>query len=227
MVWLSGFLERWSLRLIVFAFHAALVLAGCYVVIWWIAHDLNYDRIEDVPKREAGLVLGCVRKIGAYENQFFNERVNAAAALYEAGKVEYLIVSGDNHKNGYDEPTDLKAALIKKGVPAKRIYCDYAGFRTLDSVVRAKRIFTQDDCIIISQKFHNERALYIARRNGMYDAVAFNARDLSHDWMAKMYLREIFARVLAVLDVEVFGTTPKLLGEKIYIGANSPPVDAE
>ena len=140
--------------------------------------------------------------------------------------MQYIIVSGDNSRSGYDEPSEMKAALIAKGVPATRIYCDYAGFRTLDSVVRAQKVFGQREFIIISQKYHNERALYIAQRHGMRDCVAYNAADASAEKMFKQYLRELVARVMAVLDVEFFGTEPKKLGEKISIGEKTPPVDA-
>jgi SanA protein len=223
----SSFLERWAVRLVIIGTHVVIALLTCFGVIWWMAHGTIYHRVKDVPKREAGLVLGCVKMIGTRENTFFIERVNAAVELFAAGKVRYLIVSGDNHNRGYDEPTDLKAALVEQGVPADRIYCDYAGFRTLDSVVRAKKIFMQDDFTIISQKFHNERALYIAHRKGLPDVIAFNARDSSGEGMMKMYLRELFARVKAVIDVEMLGSKPKFLGDRIPMGEKTPPVDAK
>lgn len=221
------FLRNWWKRFIVIAASLALVVAAIFFLVGWFARDRCYSNIKDVPQRTLGVVLGCAKKIGPYANSFFNSRVNAAAKLFHAGKVQFLLVSGDNHRNGYDEPTDLKEALIKKGVPADHIYCDYAGLRTLDSIVRAHRVFGQNDFIIISQRFHNERALYIARRSGMRDAVAFNAQDVTSDWMFKMYLREIPARIKAVLDVEVLGTKPKFLGKKVLIGPDTPPVDAQ
>ena len=204
-----------------------LVVAACYIFVWRSAHDRCYTNINDVPQRKLGVVLGCAKKVGRYNNTFFTTRVDAAAQLYHAGKVQFLLVSGDNHRNGYDEPTDMKEALIKKRVPADHIYCDYAGLRTLDSIIRTQRVFDQNDFIIISQRFHNERALYIARRSGIRDAIAFDADDLNGDWMFKMYLREIPARIKAVLDVEILRTKPKFLGEKVLIGPNTPPVDAQ
>lgn len=167
-----------------------------------------------------------MKEIGELDNPFFVARVEAAAQLYHAGKVKFLLVSGDNFKRGYNEPADLKAALIAKGVPADRVYCDYAGFRTLDSVIRAKEVFGQDNVTIISQKFHNERALYMARRLGMPESVAFNAEDANRGWMLKMHLRESLARLLAIADVEILKTSPRFLGDKVTIGETTPPVDA-
>ncbi len=205
----------------------ALLIAALYFLVGWTAQGHCYNSVDDVPPRYLGVVLGCVKQVGRYENVFFNSRVKAAAELFHAGKVQFLLVSGDNHRNGYDEPTDLKEDLVKKGVPADHIYCDYAGLRTLDSIVRAQRVFGQRDFTIISQRFHNERALYIAHRSGMKDAVAYNAPDVADEWMFKMYLREIPARIKAVLDVEVLGTKPMFLGKKVLIGPNTPPVDAQ
>jgi SanA protein len=114
------------------------------------------------PARHVGLMLGC--------------RIQAAAQLFRAGKVEYLVVSGDNHVRGYDEPQDMKNGLIAAGVPAARIYCDYAGFHTLDSIVRVREVFGQTSVTVVSQEFHNRRAIFIARHRGV-DAIGFNAAD--------------------------------------------------
>lgn len=216
----------WSLRAVFVLLHAVVILAGFYAIVWWGSGGACYSNVEKIPPRLVGLVLGCVRKVGTYENLFFRNRVEAATALYRAGKVQYLIASGDNSNHGYDEPSDLKAALVAKGVPANRIYCDYAGFRTLDSVIRAKKVFGQDDFTVVSQRYHNERALYVARRSGMPDAVAFDAADVPGEWMIKPYIREAFARLKAVLDVEFLGTAPKFLGKRVAIGPRTPPVDA-
>lgn len=222
-----SFFKKWSLRVFVVAFTAASILVGVYAVVSWTAHGACYSSIESVPPRLAGLVLGCVKKVGRHDNLFFITRVEAAAKLHHSGKVQYLIVTGDNSRDGYDEPTDLKAALVRKGVPADRIYCDYAGFRTLDSVIRAKEVFGQEDFIIISQRFHNERAIYLARRGGMPDVAAFNAADPDSDSIYKMHLREILARCKAVLDVELLGTRPRFLGDPVSIGPDDPPADAQ
>ncbi len=175
------------------------------------------DACDQVPAMDVGLVLGCAPKLaGGRTNLFFTRRIDAAVALYQAGKVRALIVSGDNHREGYDEPTAMKEALMAAGVPESRIYCDYAGFRTLDSVVRAREVFGQNRLVIVSQRFHNERAVYLAQQKGM-EVVALNAADVPVRSAAKTWLRERFARVKAVLDVMILRTEPKFLGEPVKV----------
>lgn len=226
-VWFDGFLRASLLNCFKWGIHLCIVLAGFYGFVWWMARDRVYHDVKDVPVRYAAVVLGCVKKVGGYDNTFFKTRIEAAKKLYDEEKVQYIIVSGDNSHNGYDEPTDMKAALVAKGVPATKIYCDYAGFRTLDSVLRARKVFGQPDFIVVSQHFHNERAVYIARRYGMDDVIGYDAADAEAGWMIKMYARELLSRVMAVLDVEILQTKPKFLGKKIEISEKTPPVDAQ
>ncbi len=149
-------------------------------------------------------------------NLYFSYRIEAAYALYRAKKVAYILVSGDNGEKTYNEPKKMRDALIKKGVPAEKIVLDYAGFRTLDSVVRAKEVFGQESFIVVSQKFHNERALYIAENRGL-KAFGFNARDVAQYAGFKTHLREYLARVKMMLDLYILGTSPKFLGEAVEI----------
>lgn len=182
------------------------------------ANGKCFDGCAQVPAMDVGLVLGCSPKVaGGRTNLFFTRRIDAAVALYQAGKVRALIVSGDNHREGYDEPTAMKEALVAAGVPESRIYCDYAGFRTLDSVVRAREVFGQDRLVIVSQRFHNERAVYLAQQKGMEEVAALNAADVPVRSAAKTWLRERFARVKAVLDVKILRTEPKFLGEPVKV----------
>jgi SanA protein len=224
--WFNAFVTRWLVRLLVVATHLTLVMLACYVVVWGMAREHCYDSVDEIPVKYAAIVLGCPPKVGPYENAFFTARVDAAARLFSAGKVQYLVVSGDPDKNGHNEPREMKAALIAKGVPADHIYSDEAGFRTLDSVVRARKIFGQRDFTIVSQRFHNERALFLARRLVAPDSVAFDAAPAHPAAMFKSYLREIGARVMVVLDVAVLKTQPKELGDKVTVGPKSPPVDS-
>jgi SanA protein len=184
----------------------------------WITHRATgkiYSDVESIPENEVALLLGA-NKTGAYggPNLFFRYRIEAAAALYKAGKIHLIIVSGDNHKKEYDEATDMRDALIALGVPEAAITLDYAGFRTLDSVVRCKKIFGTDKITIISQKFHNQRALFIAAKYGI-DAIAFNAQDVPSRYALKTSVREYFARFKAVLDLYVVHTAPKFLGDPV------------
>jgi len=171
--------------------------------------------VNKIKKTKTALLLGTSRTLrnGTRNNYFYN-RINAALELFHSGKIRYLIVSGDNKTSDYNEPLDMKNELIKGGVPEKNIYLDYAGFRTFDSVIRAKEIFGQNSLLIISQKFHNERAVYIARNNNM-DAFAYNAKDVKAQSL-KIRLREYFARDKVFLDM-VLGVKPKFLGAKIEI----------
>ena len=197
---------------------AALVIAGSEWSIRRAAGGRTYGEVSEIPHRRAALVLGCAKTLASGRgNLYFRYRIEAAAALYQAGRVDYLIVSGDNRHHAYDEPTDMREALIAAGVPGDRIYRDYAGFRTLDSVVRAREIFGQSEITIVSQPFHNERAIYIARGHGI-DAIGFNAADVIRFGGLRTKAREFLARCRTVLDLRLLGTAPKFLGPVVPLG---------
>jgi SanA protein len=197
---------------------AAAMVWGSQWVIRQASDGRTYAVAAQVPHRQAALVLGCSKLLASGRpNLFFRYRIEAAAALYHAGKADYLIVSGDNHRHGYDEPTDMREALIAAGVPGERVYRDYAGFRTLDSVVRAREIFGQREIVIVSQPFHNERAIFIARGRGI-DAIGFNAADVARFGGLRTKAREHLARCKTVLDVWLLGTAPKFLGPPVTLG---------
>lgn len=177
----------------------------------WVSRNRIYDDIQAVPPTEAGLVLGTTHQINGRENLYFRYRIDAAAKLWKAGKVKQLIVSGDNRSHRYNEPEKMRTALIARGVPDQAIICDYAGLRTLDSVIRAKEVFGYDSIIIISQKFHNQRAIYQALGHHI-DATGFNAQDVPRRFGVPTQLREIGARVLMWFDVNCLNTQPKHLG---------------
>lgn len=226
-------MKHWSLpgktvrrTLLVGFLGTALAVSASAMVIHHASRGRLYTDLQTVPPCRVAVVLGCARTLrDGRTNLYFQNRVRAAAELYAAGKVEFLIASGDNHRAGYDEPSDLKAALIARGVPADRIYCDYAGFRTLDSVVRARAIFGQRQVTIVSQAFHNERALFIARHRGV-DAIGFNAGDVSRYHSLRARCREQFARVKTVLDVFLLQTRPKFYGPPVTIGVETPQTGA-
>ncbi|MCT4630503.1 ElyC/SanA/YdcF family protein [Winogradskyella sp.] len=187
---------------------------GVFTTYHWISFKtkhLVFDSISNIQKNKVGLVLGTGKYAASGNiNLFYKYRVDAAVKLYQAKKIEYILVSGDNSRKDYDEPSDFKQDLIARGIPEDKIFLDYAGFRTLDSVIRAKEIFGQTSITFISQKFHNQRAIYIANS---YDikAVGFNAKDVY-----KSHFREYLARSKASLDL-VFNVQPKFLGKKITI----------
>jgi SanA protein len=180
-----------------------------------------YDNIEDLPRNKVGLLLGTSKyRKGGKQNLFYKYRINAALKLYNAGKIKFIIASGDNRRKNYNEPKIMKTDLIKRGIPADKIFSDYAGFRTFDSVIRSKEVFGQSKITIISQRFHNLRALYIAKHFGI-NAVAYNAKEVRGINGTKVRLRELFARIKALLDIWILNTEPKFLGEKIYISTSS------
>ena len=206
------------------------VLAAVAGIAWAViatsSQPYIYASSDALRPAKAGLVLGSARLLRDYvSNPFFANRIAAAAELFKAGKVEYLIVSGNQARGGrphggYDEPADMRDALIAAGVPAQRIYRDYAGYRTLDSVVRAKEIFRQDRVIVISQPFHLERALFLARAHGL-DADGFAAVDVPLRYAIRTDVREIGARVAAFVDVWL-GTAPRQLGAPVQLGVDAP-----
>ncbi len=180
------------------------------------ASGKHYNLVVDVPHNRVGLLLGTAKHLQSGRlNWYYKYRIEATAELWEAKKIDLVLVSGDNSRSDYDEPSAMKDDLITKGIPADKIILDYAGFRTLDSVVRSKEIFGQDSITIISQKFHNERAIFIARKKGI-NAIGFNAKDVNIRYGLKVQLREKFARVKMFLDL-IFATKPKFLGEKIDV----------
>lgn len=176
-----------------------------------------YDNITETPSKKVGLLLGTAKYVkGGWINLYYTHRITAAVELYKAGKIEYILISGDNGRESYDEPTLMKEDLMAAGIPESAIYLDYAGFRTLDSVVRCKIIFGELDILVISQQFHNERAVYIARAKGM-QAIGYNAQDVNAKYGFKTRIREYLARTKMFLDLW-FGKEPKFLGEEIQIG---------
>jgi SanA protein len=175
-----------------------------------------YDNADLLNNSQVGLLLGTSKNLkSGSRNDFFYHRIEATAELFRNGKLKKVIISGDNSRADYNEPQDMKMELIKNGIPDSVIFLDYAGLRTLDAVVRAKEIFGQDTFIVISQKFHNERAVYLARHYGI-EAFGYNAREVKAYKSLKTKIRELFARNKMFLDL-LLGVKPKFSGEKVII----------
>lgn len=193
------------------------VLAVVGVNLWMTTSSSGriYTEAAKVPVTDVALVLGTSKLIDGGMNVHFKVRMDAAAELYKAGRVKHFLVSGDNSSRHYNEPQDMKDALVERGVPAAAVTCDYAGFRTLDSVVRARDIFEVKECVIVSDDFHLARALWIADRHGI-KATAFYSDAVSWSASGKTRVREWLARVKAVTD-EITGTEPKFGGQKVPI----------
>jgi len=201
---------KWVIKFsVAVAFLVALVTLICN---WWVVYntrDQTYFSIDKLPANDVGLVLGTSKFVASgKENLFFRYRMEASARLWKAGKVKFLILSGNNDSEYYNEPADMQRALIKLGVPASIMTLDYAGYRTFDSVVRCKEVFNQEKITIISQNFHNARALFIGNKEGM-QAVAFAAQDVPDGYSFRTLVREYLARPYAVLDVFLLRPQPK------------------
>ncbi len=202
---------------------AVVLMAG--LLAWFAERRLDrtaeaksFSDVGKVPVVDVALVLGTA-PIGPEggPNRYFVYRLDAAAALYKAGKVKYFIVSG--HRDGrYDEPTAMRAGLVGRGVPEEAIYRDFDGDRTLDSVARARLIYGQTRLIIVSQRFHLSRALFLARHEGI-DAWGFEARDVDTPYSIFTELRRYPSALRAYWDVW-FDTPPGELGKPVRIGVD-------
>jgi SanA protein len=193
-------------------------LAGLFAVYWYVGYSSKpyiYTDIAKLPHKRAALLLGTTKYVAkGRKNYFYLYRIEAAVKLWKAHKVDAIVVSGDNGTRYYDETSAMYRDLKRAGVPARYITRDYAGFRTLDSVVRAGLDFGLSDYIIVSQRFHLERALFIAHAKG-HKAIGFAAKDIPGTPTAyRMKIREILARAKAFADLYVLGTMPHFYGGK-------------
>ncbi len=197
----------------------AFFILGTNIWIVYSTESRVLNDLNNVPENRVAIVLGTSKRTTSGDsNQYFNNRINTAVELYENGKVSHILVSGDNQTKYYNEPQDMYLALKKQGIPDSVITLDFAGFRTLDSVVRCIEVFGQNDFTIVSQEFHGYRALFIA---DYYDAnsVVYSAPN-PNGISERVSIREILARSLAVIDLYVINKKPKFLGEKIDLSKN-------
>ena len=206
-----------------------IILGLCGVIGFDFLVSINakskiYTKVTDVPFNEVAVVLGTSKRIkGGAKNLYYEWRLDAAAALYKANKVKFILLSGDNKETNYNEPKMMRADLISRGVPASVIYLDYAGFRTLDSMIRAKAVFGQTKFTVVSQQFHNQRAIFIAEHHDI-DVVGYNA--ISPKVMSRLGLkvrvREVFSRSKMFLDLYILNKQPHFLGDPIVISTATP-----
>jgi SanA protein len=180
--------------------------AGLFLLLchWWVSRAGGlplFDSVEQVPANEVALLLGTAPVLGnGTPNRYFVARINAAAALYHAGKAKILLLSGNGRDDSYNEPMAMREALMVRGVPKEVLVEDRAGMRTLDSVVRAKLVFGFDRLTVISQEFHNRRALFFCK-HFQINGVALNAAPVVGERGWRLTCREFAARAIAVLNV--------------------------
>lgn len=205
---------RWIVALLVG------VVLGAAFCDQWVDHSAKAhvtEKLASIEPAPVAVVLGTSRLTSSGRNPFYFARIEAARALFAAGKVRGLIVSGDNRAHDYNEPKMMKADLVAAGVPAQYITMDFAGFRTLDSIVRAKEVFGQSRLIIVSQEFHVKRAVFIAQHVGI-EAQGFSAAQPSWNWQLPVRSREVLARVAVCLDLWVLNRQPHFLGKRENVG---------
>ena len=206
---------RWLKRAIIYLFITFIALIALSNI--WVVKSTEhrvFTNIQDLPNHRVALVLGTShRTIYGRPNPFFEHRIEMASLLYKSGKIDLFILSGDNSTKFYNEPLEMRKALIKKGVPASALTLDYAGLRTLDSIVRCKKVFGQNKITIITQLFHSYRALFISDYYKI-DAVAMVAEEPEFEHSMKVRAREYLARFKAILDLYVLNTAPRFLGQK-------------
>ena len=209
-IWTFVYEWKWRLALttVILAVGAVACVLFCDKRVEDVAEGRHYDDVNKIPHRNVGLLLGTSKyTIFGRDNEYYQRRIEATYELYSKGKIDTILISGDNSKKDYNEPETMMADLVALGVPKDRLVLDYAGFRTLDSVVRAKNVFGKDSVTIISQEFHNVRALYLAENVGV-NAIAYNALYPIYRKSFRIILREKLARVKVVLDV-LLGVKPK------------------
>lgn len=213
-------LRKWATR---FSVLLGLLWLGFSLFVLWINLEVtkigkqySYNSVNAMPHNHCAVVLGTNKYLSAGKvNLYYTYRIQAAVLLYKNKKIDYIIVSGDNKYRSYNEPISMFNDLVEAGIPKDRIVLDYAGFRTLDSVVRCFMVFGQHEFTVISQPFHNHRAIFLGRKRGL-EVIAFNAGDQNGRPSIKVILREMGARVLLAFDL-IAGTKPHFLGEKIAI----------
>ncbi|WP_192456830.1 outer membrane permeability protein SanA [Musicola keenii] len=205
---------------VIFGLFTSLLVLACTAFlldrcISWRTAPYIYDDVQDLPPRQVGVVLGTAKYYRAgVINQYYLFRIQGALNAYNSGKISYLLLSGDNSLQSYNEPMTMRRDLIAAGVQPVDIVLDYAGFRTLDSIVRTRKVFDTNDFTIITQRFHCERALFIALHKGI-QAQCFAVPSPKDIWPVRM--REFGARLAMLYDLYVLKREPRFLGPQIPI----------
>lgn len=188
--------------------------------ISWSTAPYIYDNLKSLPHRQVGVVLGTAKfYLNKSPNQYYHYRIRGAVNAYNSGKVNFLLLSGDNAQQSYNEPRTMQRDLIASGVAPGDIVLDYAGFRTLDSIVRTRKVFDTNDFIIITQRFHCERALFIAHHMGI-QAQCFAVPSPKN--MLSVRMREVAARLGALVDLYIMKREPRFLGPLVPIPSRYP-----
>lgn len=174
------------------------IIAGCNTYVNLFADPFLFDNPESIPENQYGLILGTSKYlVGGGNNVYFDKRIMATAELFHAGRIDQVIASGDNSDKYYNEPKNMRKALLLKGIPDSVILVDREGINTHQSVLNFIKNYNIKSVTIISQEFHNQRAIFIARKAGL-NAIGYNAQDIGFFSDLKTHIREWFAKVKAV-----------------------------
>lgn len=197
------------------------ILCGSYYVVGRNAIGRTFESVDSIPHNKVGLLLATspVTPQGVH-NFYFDNRITAAEELYKSGKIDFIIASDGDYtkiqKNGCDELQAILDSLIVRGVPYERIILDYEGTRTLNSIVKAREVYRLDSLTLISQKYHNERAIHLAEKYGIY-AIGYNAApSYIRRSRVKNTIREFFARPKMIWDI-LTDNKPDIGKDSIYI----------
>jgi len=204
---------RWSVRILAAAIFSLLGIHS--FVCWGTARYIH--PLAEAPHRQAILVLGASVWRNGEPSHILEERLRAALELYRAGRSPKILVSGDHGQENYDEVSVMARYLEDRGVPASDIFMDHAGFRTLDSMYRAREVFGLDNVLVVSNPFHVPRAVFLGRCAGLeVDAVGADyGVPYSQTTIWRNNIREVLARILAFADVYLLRTRPRYLGDPV------------
>lgn len=208
------------LKRLIYSLLVLLALMLCTALLldrWisWRTAPYVYENIEELPASHVGVVLGTSKYVRTgVINQYYKFRIQGAVNLYNSNKISYLLLSGDNAQLNYNEPITMRKDFIQAGVPASDIVLDYAGFRTLDSIIRTRKVFGANEFTIITQRFHCERALFIALHSGI-KAQCYAVPSPKNMFMVRA--REVVARLGALTDLYILKREPRFLGPMVPI----------
>jgi len=222
---LARFLKNLLLSVTALLLLGLAIMLGANALVLYVGLSRVEPDLTRLPEGATGLVLGTAPRMagGAGPNPFFEARMDAAAQLFKSGNVKHLLLSGDNRRADYNEPVAMREALRQRGLPDAALTLDYAGFRTLDSVVRAKKVFQlEKNVVVITDDFHLPRALFLAHQTGLH-AVGFPATPVPWKRSYRTRFRECFSRVRACLDIYLWKTPPHFLGDPVPIPGPATP----
>lgn len=214
-------MKKIQLVLIIFIIIGIIAAGGVFMVNWFVKLSTkdkiieNYSNIKDA---DAILILGCQVKPDGSLSLMLKDRLDKGIELYKNGVAPKVIVSGDHGRDDYDEVNAMKKYMIQNEVPSEDIFMDHAGFNTYDSMYRAKNIFNVNKCIVVTQKYHLYRSIYIGNALGM-ETYGVSAQNIKYVGQLGRDIREILARDKDVVKC-IFKPQATYMGDTIPVSNN-------